>query len=81
LITSVTGCTIALSTNSLWNKVKEACGLLQMKNIAKIKTYFIIKIRKNNLKNSEEDVKQESFTKIKICGTQTATQTAQKPCI
>ena len=26
---------------------------------------FIIKIRKNNLKNGDEDVKQRSFTKIK----------------
>jgi len=52
-----------------------------MKGIAKIKTYFIIKIRKNNLKNGEEDFKQESFTKIKICSTQTVTRTAQKPCI
>jgi hypothetical protein len=52
-----------------------------MKGIEKIKTYFIIKIRKNNLKNGEKDVKQESFTKIKICGTQTVTRTAQKLCI
>jgi hypothetical protein len=42
---------------------------------------FIIKIRKNNLKNGDEDVKQQSFTKIKICSTQTVTRTVQKPCI
>jgi len=36
MITSVTGCTIALPTNSLRNEVKEACGLLQMKGIAKL---------------------------------------------